>query len=179
MSSRELTVKSDTVYSGRIVNLRVDEVILPDGRITSREIVEHRGAVAVLAVDGDNIVFVKQYRKPIEEMLLEIPAGTLESGESPEDCARRELVEETDMYPISLKEIVRFYSSPGFCTEKLYVFFADRFEKRHGTPDDDEFIKVEKIPLSRVEGMLKSGEVKDSKTIIALLYFITDREMLL
>ncbi|MCD6420619.1 MAG: NUDIX hydrolase [Synergistetes bacterium] len=170
MSNQEETVRSEVIFSGKILNLRVDEVTLPNGRVTSREIIEHRGAVAVVPVKRDKIVLVRQYRKAVEEELLEIPAGTIEKGESPVECARRELVEEVGLYPLELKEVFRFYSSPGFCNEILYLYFCDKFEQRSVQTDEDEFLDIEEIPLLDVSRLLDEGVFKDSKTLIGMLY---------
>ncbi len=170
MSNQEETIRSKIVFSGKILNLRVDEVTLPNGKVTSREIVEHRGAVAIVAVKGDRVVMVRQYRKPVEEELLEIPAGTLEEGESPVECAKRELVEETGLYPLKLREVFKFYSSPGFCSEVLYLYFSDEFEQRVAQTDEDEFLNVEEVLLSDVSRLLEEGAFKDSKTLIGMLY---------
>ena len=126
----ETTLNSKNIFSGRFIKLRLDEVILPNGRKSTREIVEHPGAIAVVAVNGDNDIFmVRQYRKPIEKELLEIPAGKLEKGESKEMCAKRELMEETGYYPHDIKYITSFYSSPGFSNEIIYLFLARNLEK--------------------------------------------------
>src|SRR5699024_5032064 len=125
MEQIERTMKSEKVFDGKILSLRVDTVELPDKKYSKREVVEHDPAVAVVAADEDNnILLVKQYRKPVEKSLLEIPAGSLEIGENPKEGALRELKEETGYIAKDLEYITEFYSTPGFCTEKMYIFFA-------------------------------------------------------
>ncbi|GAI22032.1 unnamed protein product, partial [marine sediment metagenome] len=121
----EETLSSETIYSGRVVTLRVDEVRLPGGRQTKREVVEHSDCVAIVAVDADdNVLLVRQFRKPVEKDLLEIPAGCIEPGEEPVATARREMREETGYLPRSIKRMGGFYSTPGFCTEYLHLYLA-------------------------------------------------------
>lgn len=120
----EKTTATKRIYSGKIINVRVDDVELQDGSMSKREVVEHPGAVAILAVtDNREAFFVRQYRKPIEKELLEIPAGKLDEGESPQSCAARELAEEVGMAADELRQISFHYSSPGFASEKMYVFW--------------------------------------------------------
>jgi ADP-ribose pyrophosphatase len=143
---------------------------LENGNLTTREIVEHRGAVAIVALDWDNnVILVRQFRKPVESELLEIPAGTLESGEEPESCALRELEEETGYSARRLERILGFYSSPGFCDEYIHIYFATDLVKSKARAPADETIEVVKVPFSKALEMVSSGEICDAKTIIGLL----------
>lgn len=169
---REKTLSSLNIFNGRVIKLRKDEVRLPNGKISSREIIEHPGAVVVLAVDKKNeIIMIKQFRKATEETLWELPAGTLEKGEKPIDCARRELQEETGYYSKKIDKIITYFSTPGFCNEKLTLFFAQELEKKHKNEDEDEFIQVEHVKIEDALKMIKDHMIKDAKTIIGILYF--------
>ncbi len=173
-SLEEKTLSSAYIYQGKIINLRHDKVKLPDDRETIREIVEHPGAVAILALtEKKEIVMIKQFRKPAEEVLWELPAGTLEEGEDLLSCARRELEEETGYYSRKIKKLITFFSSPGFCNEKLTLFLAEDLEKRNKNEDDDEFIQVELIKPNEALRLVKENVIKDAKTIIGILYLVS------
>ena len=167
---QEPTISSQRVYEGRVLNLRVDTVELPDGQTTLREIVEHHGAVAMVAVDLDqSVLLVRQYRKALERMLLEIPAGTLEAGETPDECANRELQEETGYAARRTVRLGGFFSAPGFCTEYLHLYLStDLYESPLGG-DEDESIELVRMPLGQALGLIKTGEICDAKSIIGLL----------
>ncbi|MCG0275001.1 MAG: NUDIX hydrolase [Thermosediminibacteraceae bacterium] len=168
----EATINTKNIFSGKILKLRVDEVKLPNGKVSTREIVEHPGAVAIVPIDDDeNVIMIKQYRKPVEEVLLEIPAGKLEKNEDIKTCAQRELLEETGFKAEKLLHIIDFYTTPGFSNEKMSLFLGQNLKKAQGKADEDEFIKIEKIPLSKALKMVHNGEIKDAKTIVGL--FIT------
>jgi ADP-ribose pyrophosphatase len=171
----EKTIESREIYDGKILSLRVDTVRLPDGSESKREIVEHSGGVAVVAITESNeILMVRQYRKAMEKNLLELPAGKLEVGEDPIECAKRELEEETGYRANSIREISGFYTAPGFCSEKVYVYLAKELEFIGARLDDGEFLEVEKYKLSEVEELL--GQLEDAKSIIGLLYAIREKE---
>ncbi|GAW91676.1 NUDIX hydrolase [Calderihabitans maritimus] len=166
----EKTVESNKIFEGRVVKLRVDRVILPNGKEATREVVEHPGAVAVVALtDKDEIVMVRQFRKPVEETTLEIPAGKLEGGEDPHSCARRELEEETGLKPNRIKLLMEFYTTPGFSDEKMYLFLAEDLEEVPPHRDDDELVEVEKLPLGKAVNWVMQGKINDAKTIIGIL----------
>lgn len=157
------------IYNGRVVNLRIDEVQFIDGRKATREVVEHRGAAVIIPILDDNrVVLVRQYRYSIGADLLEIPAGTCDEGESPEDCARRELEEETGFRCSELRKILECYLAPGYSTEKIHFYLARRLIRSKPNPDEDERISVETLPLSSALEKVRSGEICDAKTICAL-----------
>jgi len=172
-SLEEKTLSSAYIYQGKIINLRHDKVKLPDDRETIREIVEHPGAVAILALtEKKEIVMIRQFRKPADEVLWELPAGTLEEGENLVSCARRELEEETGYYPRKIKKLITFFSTPGFCNEKLTLFLAEDLEKKNKNEDADEFIEVELIKPNEALRLVKENVIKDAKTIIGILYLL-------
>ncbi|GAG85067.1 unnamed protein product [marine sediment metagenome] len=171
---QEKTLSSTYIYRGKLIKLRQDKVKLPDGRETIREIVEHPGAVVILALTDDNkVVMIRQFRKPAEEVLRELPAGTVEPGEDLKNCARRELEEETGYYPRKIKKLVTFFSTPGFCNERLTLFLAEDLEKRRKNEDADEFIKVELIKPNEALKLVKENIIKDAKTIIGILFLVS------
>jgi ADP-ribose pyrophosphatase len=168
--SLEPTINSREIYRGSVVSLRVDKVRLPEGLETIREVVEHSDAVAVVPIDTNgNIVMVRQYRKAVEQKLLEVPAGGVEEGEFPEEAARRELREETGYTAGSIEPLVRFYTSPGFCTELMHVFLARKLSLGETKPDPDEIIQVVSISMEDILGMVRRGDIKDSKSIASIL----------
>jgi ADP-ribose pyrophosphatase len=169
----ERTLESKMVYKGSIVNLRVDAVELPGGRRTRREIVEHSDCVAIVALDaGDNVLLVRQFRKPVEQMLLEIPAGGVEPDEEPLACAYRELREETGYLAGKMEHLGGFYTSPGFCTEYMHLFLATELRRGETDMDYDESIELVRIPLSKAVELIASGEICDAKSIAGLLRVI-------
>lgn len=166
----EQVLSTQTVFEGKIVKMRVDTVLLPGGREASREVVEHRPAVVVVPVDSENnVMLVRQYRHPVGHAMLEAPAGLVEEGEHPDDCAQRELQEETGHYSRNLRALGGFWTSPGFCTEFIYAYLARDLVPGNLQPDGDENIQVERIPLSRIGKLIRVGEIEDAKTIAALL----------
>lgn len=173
----EKTISSKLIYKGKIINLRVDKVLLPNGKKATREIVEHDGAVAILPLLGrDNFLLVKQFRKPTGKILLEIPAGKIEKGEDAIECAKRELAEEAGYKSNNLEKLASVYLAPGYSSELIHIFTAKNLKKCETKPDEDEFL--ENIAMNKKETLNKilSGKINDSKTIIAiLLYFQTKR----
>ena len=166
----EKTLKSEKIYEGKIVTLRVDTVELPDKKHSKREIVEHSGAAAVVPVTKDGkVILVKQYRKPVETVLLEIPAGRLEKDEDPEICARRELAEETGYSTDRLEKILDYYTSPGFSDEIIHIYLAKDLEAGKAKPDEDEYLEVIEMPFEELLDRIMKGEIKDSKTAIGIL----------
>ncbi len=175
--AEEKTLSSDLIYEGRAVRLRVDTVRMPNGRDTTREIVEHSDCVAIIALDDeDNVLLVKQFRKPVEKELLEIPAGGIEPGEELEDCVRREMREETGFLPQKVERLGGFYSSPGYCTEYLHFFLATDLVHSPLQAEDSESIKLVRVRLDEVIGLVTSGSICDAKSIAALLAFFEYRK---
>lgn len=166
----EQLVSSQTVYQGKIVNVRSDTVLLPNGRQTVREVVEHAAAVVIVPIDAeDNVLLVRQYRYPTEQFILEAPAGGVDEGESPDDCAQRELQEEVGYASRNLRTMGGFWSAPGFSTEFLYAYLAKDLVPSKLSADDDEAIEVIRTPLSNIDRLIRLGEIQDAKTIAALL----------
>jgi ADP-ribose pyrophosphatase len=169
----EETLSSRLIFEGRAVKLRVDTVRTPDGRETTREIVEHEECVAVIAIDDEgNILLVKQFRKPVEKELLEIPAGGIDPGETPEDSVRREMREETGFLPRKLERLGGFYSSPGFCTEYLYLYLATDLVSSPLQAEDSEGITLVRVPPAQIPALLASDTICDAKSIAGLLIFL-------
>lgn len=170
---KEKTINSEKIYQGRIVQLRKDEVILNNGIRSFREIVEHPGAVVILAEkDRQKIILVRQFRKAVEGVLLELPAGTIEPFEETIDCARRELEEETGYQAQNWNEIIDFYSAPGFCSEKLTLFYARDLIKTKSNTDEDEFIEIVEVDKGEVSLLIKDKKIKDAKSLVGLLWWL-------
>ncbi len=173
----EKTVTSQLIYSGRVVRLRVDTVETDRGRQTTREIVEHADCVAIVAVDADdNVLLVKQFRKPVEKELLEIPAGGIDSGEDPETTVRRELREETGYLPRKVEKLGGFYSAPGYCSEYLYLYLATDLVPDQLHAEDTEEISLVRVPISQIPSLIASGGICDSKSIAGLLTYLQYRK---
>ena len=169
----EKTVSSQEIYDGRVVKLRVDTVRLPDGRVTTREIIEHGDCIAIVAVTADdNVLLVKQYRKPAEKELLEIPAGGIEADEEAVAAVKRELREETGYMPGSVERIGGFYSSPGYCTEYLHLFLAGDLTPDKLSAEDTESIEVVKVPFAEIPELIRNHSIRDAKSIAGLLIFL-------
>lgn len=174
--SEEKTLASQLVYRGRVVKLRVDTVKLASGRETKREIVEHSDCVAIVAIDTDsNVLLVKQFRKPVEKDLLEIPAGGIEAGEDPLSTVQRELGEETGYLPKKVERLGGFYASPGYCTEYLHLFLATELIPNRLIAEDTESIELVRIPLSQIPELIASGTICDAKSIAGLLIFLAQK----
>ncbi|MBF0714547.1 NUDIX hydrolase [Gemella sp. GH3] len=174
MSLEEKTIKKDIVYKGRILNVEVHDVELPDGTMSKREILKHNGAVAILALTSKKeVLLVEQYRKAAERVTLEIPAGKLDLGENPLDCAVRELKEETG-YQVSKEHFSKIYDTHvavGYSSELISIYFVDNIDSNilgNLKLDEDEFLNVKRYSLDEVYDMLDKNILTDSKTIIAL-----------
>ncbi len=173
----EKTISSKYLFEGRVVRLRYDEVELPNGNRANREIIEHYGGVAIAAItDEDEILLVRQYRHPYEEVIYEIPAGKIEKGEDPFECGKRELKEETGAVAERYELLAIDYPSPGYCGEKIHIYYADKLTFSEMELDEDEFLDVERVPFEKALEMVMSGEIKDSKTQIAILKLKIMRE---
>ncbi|MBI2846299.1 MAG: NUDIX hydrolase [Chloroflexi bacterium] len=175
--SKEPTLRIRRIYKGHVVGLRIDTVELPDGRTTQREIVEHSESVSIIPVDSQgNVLLVRQYRKPAERVLLEVPAGGVEPGEKPEETVIRELQEETGHTAQKIERIGAFYISPGYSTELMHLYLATQLIPSSLEADIDEKIEVVRVPLSRISEMIRQGEIQDSKSIAGLLMVLTERD---
>ncbi len=165
----EKQISTKTVYRGRIVTIRNDIAELLNGHHVPREVVEHPGGVAIVPVDDNgSVLMVRQYRYPMEEELLEIPAGKLEYCEDHYDCAVRELSEETGCTAEKLVYLGPIYPSPGFSKEILYIYLATGLARGDAHPDEDEFLSVEAVPINALVDQIMAGEIKDGKTIIGI-----------
>ena len=170
MELYEKKLSSRQVFDGVVVKLYVDEVELPDGKKTIREIVRHPGAVCVIPVtDEGEVIMVRQFRYAFEQVLLEIPAGKLEPGEDPLEAALRELEEETGTVAKSVEHMGELYTTVAIFDEKIQMYLATGLTYKNAHPDDGEFLEVEKIPLNTLVDMVMNGEIKDSKTQVAIL----------
>ncbi len=168
----EKTIRKIYVFKGRIVNVRNDDAQLSNGKIVSREVVEHRGGVGILPITAQGeVLLVKQYRYPYGELLLEIPAGKLELGETPFETGVRELREETGMNAARYFDLGIDYPSPGYCNEKIHLYAADGLTEIGQKLDEGEFLNVLSVPLTEALTMIYNGELKDSKTVIALMKY--------
>ncbi|QKY69256.1 NUDIX hydrolase [Lentibacillus sp. CBA3610] len=176
----EKTIHTENIYNGNVVKLQVDDVSLPDGKTSKRELIKHTGAVGIIPITNDNkIVFVEQYRKPLEKSLVEIPAGKLEEGEDPSVTALRELEEETGYTAGTPRFITSFYTSPGFADEIMYLYIADDLEtvENAAAGDDDEFIERIELTLDEAKQYVADKQIHDAKTNYAILYLDTLERM--
>lgn len=170
MMDLEPTIQSKRIYEGKVVGLRVDTVRLPNGREATREVVEHGESVAIVPVDAEgNVILVRQYRKAVGRTLLEVPAGSVEEGEDPEACARRELLEETGYTASHIEPIASFYTTPGFCTERMHAYLATGLMPGEAQPEFDEQIEVVPVPLQKVGELIHDRAIQDGKTLTSLL----------
>ena len=166
----EEKLSSRSVFEGRVVSLRVDEVRLPDGRSTVREVVDHRPAVVIVPLDErGRVLMVRQYRYAVGETLLEAPAGIVEEGEDPDETAQRELQEEVGRIAGDLRKLGEFWATPGFCNEMMHAYVARDLAHSALDADDDEDITVVPVPMTEALDMIASGKIRDAKTIAALL----------
>ena len=165
----ETRISSKRIYDGKVLNLRVDEVKVANGKIAIREIVEHRGATAIVPLlDGGDVILVRQYRYPIESDLLEIPAGTMDPDEDPEECAVRELEEETGYRCREITKMAECFMAPGYTTEKIHFYLAKGLTKTQTRMDEDEDIKVERLRFTDALEKIRTGEIRDAKSIVGL-----------
>lgn len=170
MDFTEKITGTHTEFQGRIFTVKVHDVTLPDGKKSTREIVEHHGGVGIIAVTPEREVYmVSQYRIAADEMMLEIPAGKLEHGENPYDAGMRELEEETGYSAKSLVPLGEYYATPGYCTEVLTLYLATELEYKGQHLDDGEFLNIKKIPLDELYSMVMDNKIRDCKTAIAIL----------
>ncbi|MHB1334688.1 MAG: NUDIX domain-containing protein [Candidatus Humimicrobiaceae bacterium] len=166
----EKKISSEKVFEGKIIKLFFDKVMLPNKKLATREKVWHPGAVAVVPLTSNNeIILIKQYRYPVEEVLIEIPAGKLDKDEAPGDCAKRELQEEVGAVGGNLVHLTSFHTTPGFSNEFLHLYLAINFEKKENNPDEDEFLQILSIPVKDCIDWVFEGIIKDAKIIIGIL----------
>lgn len=169
MNFEEKTLDFEYVYNGKVIDVRRDNVEIATGQKSVREVVEHSGGVVIAAQKTpETILMVKQFRYPIKETALELPAGKLEKGEEPFPAAQRELEEETGYRAKNWKSLGFIHTSPGFCDEKLYLYYASDLEFVGEHPDDGEIIQSFEYNLDEIFNKIKSGEINDAKTICAL-----------
>ncbi|MFC7391488.1 NUDIX domain-containing protein [Scopulibacillus cellulosilyticus] len=167
----EKTIHSETIYEGKIIKVKVDDVTLPDGGKSKREIVEHPGAVAIIALNPEGkLLLVKQFRKPLEKVIYEIPAGKLEPGEDPKETALRELEEETGYQCEEMNHVISFYTSPGFANELVHIYFTDSLKKGKQQLDEDEFLVNKEVDLQTAMAMMDDHRIFDAKTVYAVQY---------
>ncbi len=171
----EKTIASTPIFSGRVISLQVDEVLLPNGKTASREIVKHPGAVAIMALHEDKLLVVAQYRKALEKVQVEIPAGKLEKGEDLRAAAARELEEETGYVAQSLTHVCSFYTSPGFADEILHLYFTDEIVPGTRNLDEDEFVEAEFITIEQARAYIADGLISDAKTMLTVFAWQTYR----
>lgn len=172
----EKFVRKKTVWRGRAVNFDVDTVRLPNGKLATREYMSHPGAVGVVPfLDRDTVVMVRQYRHPVGEVTLELPAGKLDPGESVLTCLKRELAEETGCVARKFTPLLRYWPTPAFANEVLHLFVAEGLTRGAMRTDEDEFLECVDVPFRKAVEMVRRGKIKDSKTVVGLLACAVDR----
>ncbi len=170
MELTEKTLSSKSVFDGRILHITLDEIELPNGKKSKREVVNHPGGVTVAALDEENrLLFVKQFRYPYKEVVLELPAGKLEKGSTPLENGKRELMEETGAEGYSYISLGQLYPSPGYTSEIIHLYACKVKSQGSSNPDDGEFLNVEKIPLDKAVEMVLNNQIPDAKTQVAVL----------
>lgn len=166
----EKTVEKNYVYEGKIINVRRDKAELHNGNPCTREVVEHNGGVCVAALTGEKeLIFVRQFRYPYMEVVLELPAGKLEKGEDPFEAGKRELEEETGTVAGKYYDLGKFYPTPGYCGEIIHLYAASDLTATQMNPDEDEFLEVEKIHIDKAVDMVVNNEIRDGKTIALIM----------
>ena len=167
----EKSIFSENIFKGKLLDVRKDKVTLPNNKIGFREWINHPGAACIIPLLSENkIILVKQYRYPIREETIEIPAGKIDSGEDPEKCAYRELEEETGYKAKKLTLLTSFYPAIGFANEKIWIYLAKNLVKSNSNTDKDEFVETISVDLNIALDMVAQGMIKDSKTIIGLMW---------
>lgn len=170
MDLTEKPIKRHYIFKGKVINLRVDDALLPNGATAKREIVEHNGGIAIVPLDDEgNVYMVEQFRYPYSQVVLEIPAGKRDGDEEPLEGGKRELKEEIGATAKNYEFLGELYPTPGYCGEIIYMYLATGLTFGEADPDEDEFLNVKKMPLKKAVEMVLSGDIKDAKTQTALL----------
>ena len=170
MDLKEKQLSAEYVFKGKIINVRVDDALLPNGATAKREVVEHNGGICIVPItENGEVLMVEQYRYPYEQVVLEIPAGKRDGDELPLDGGKRELKEETGATAKNYTFLGELYPTPGYCGEIMYMYLATDLSYGETDPDEDEFLNVKKVPLEKAIEMIMSGEIKDAKTQTAIL----------
>lgn len=166
MDLKEKLINQKLIFDGKVFKVYYDKVQLPDGKLADREIVAHNGGVCVIPIEGDYVYLVKQYRRGVDSICLEFPAGKLEIGETHYDAGLRELKEEVGACANIYKYIGEIYPTPAYCSEKIHMYIADDLTIGGQNPDEDEFLTVEKIEIEKLFQMVQNNEISDAKTVI-------------
>jgi NTP pyrophosphohydrolases including oxidative damage repair enzymes len=171
MEYKEKTLKSEDIYEGKIIKVKNLTVSLPNGKEATRDIVLHPGASVVVPMnEKGELYMVKQFRKPLDMTTLELPAGKLDSsGEDPKLCAERELMEETGLSAGKIEHLISIHTTPGFCNEVIHMYAATELTQGESCTDEDEFLDVERVHVSKLVDMILNHEITDAKTIIGVL----------
>ena len=169
MDFEEKTLTSEYVFNGKVIDVKRDNILVSNGHKSIRELIEDSGGIVILAVRDNNILLVKQYRYPLKETAIELPAGKLEKGENPDFASRRELQEETGYIAKKWTKLGYIFTSPGFCDEKLHLYLAQELEYVKQNPDEDEILEAYEEPIDKVLEMIDNGIINDSKTICAIM----------
>ena len=170
MVLEEKTIRENIIFEGKIFTVRKDDVELPDGNKAIREVAYHNGGVCVAPLTEDNeLIMVRQFRYPYMEVISELPAGKLEKGEDPYDAGMRELEEETGYAAEKMESLGKFYPTPGYCSEVIHLYYADKLQYKQQKLDEDEFLDVERIKLEDAVRMVMNGEIRDGKTQTIIL----------
>lgn len=170
MELEEKTLSTKTIFEGRVIKVRHDEVELPGGKTSKREVVDHNGGVCVAILTQDDCIYlVRQFRYPYMEVIAEVPAGKLEKGEDPYEAGMREAHEETGCCPRRLFSLGKFYPTPGYCGEIIHLYWTNDYELKEQKLDEGEFLNVEKVPFDKALEMVMSGEITDGKTQAVIL----------
>ena len=175
MNKKEKTTKENLLFKGRILSMYNNDVVTLDGNKTTREIVTHPGGACVLAYIDKKILFIKQYRYPFDEEIIELPAGKIENNENPIDTAVRELEEETGYKPLSIKPMGVIYPSVGYTNEKIFLFYADKFNITKTNFDKDEFIESFFLTPEEAINYINEGKIKDAKTVVLIYKFLQEK----